>query len=268
MSERIENSKTIDPWEELKSFTDARIALGRCGVAPPLEATLDFRFAHARARDAVHQPFEWERMFEAFQPLCKTLVIASQATDRFEFLTRPDKGRRLDDSSLASLKSAASEADSPDVCIVLGDGLSSRAIHENAFPFLERFLARLRKTNLSLAPVCIAKNARVALSDQIGEVLGAKLVCMLIGERPGLSSPNSMGMYLTYEPCVGKTDESRNCISNIRAGGLSIEHAVQKVSYLIEQAFAQKRSGVELKDEMPRNYIPFIDTPRLGKLAD
>ncbi|MDQ8205160.1 ethanolamine ammonia-lyase subunit EutC [Pelagicoccus sp. SDUM812003] len=264
MSDSIEKVETKDPWEDLKAFTDARIALGRCGVAPPLASTLDFRFAHAQARDAVHQIFEWERIAREIEPMKRTLVVASQAGDRFEYLTRPDKGRLLDADSRQRLSDCSQAEKGADLCIVVADGLSARAIHENAVPFLERFLKQLAGVSISVSPVCVARNARVALSDPIGAALRAKLVCMLVGERPGLSSPNSMGIYLTYDPLPGKTDEARNCISNVRQGGLSIERAAQKTSYLIENALRLKRSGVALKDEMPSNYLPFIDTPRLA----
>jgi len=254
---------TEDPWQDMKSFTAARIALGRCGVAPPLSSTLDFKLSHAKARDAVHCEFKQAELVEALNAVYPTIALQSAAADRKEYLTRPDLGRCLSEASSERLNSLESSADGYDLCLVIGDGLSARAIHENALPFVEDFIKQLHGIGLSVAPITVVSNARVAIGDPITEKLKARLCIMLIGERPGLSSPNSMGIYLTYEAMRGKTDEARNCISNIREGGLSIEQGVQKLSYLVEQAFIQKRSGVALKDMMPANYLPFEAIPRL-----
>ncbi len=253
-----------DPWEALREHTQARIALGRCGAAPPLHETLAFRLAHARARDAVHSEFRQEELADEIAAFHPVIRLRSEAADRLDYLTRPDKGRRLHAESTQLLAAQDVPMDGYDLCLVVGDGLSSKAIHQNAPDFLRRFIGLARQIPLRVAPVCVVANARVAVADPIGEALKAAVVAILIGERPGLSSPNSMGIYMTWEPRSGKTDEARNCISNIRPGGLSIEAGVRKLSYLVEQARALKFSGVRLKDQMPRDYLPFINTPMLG----
>jgi len=247
----------------MRSFTDARIALGRCGVAPPLQATLDFRLSHARARDAVHCEFQQAELVKEIAAFHPCLALSSAAQDRKEYLTRPDLGRKLSPESSELLKKQDIAESGYDLCLVIGDGLSARAIHENAFPFVEEFMKATAAVGLKLAPICVVNNARVAVGDPIAEMMRARLCVVLIGERPGLSSPNSMGAYLTYETHSGKTDEARNCISNIREGGLSLGDGVRKLSYLIEEAFKQKRSGVELKDLMRNDYLPFESMPKL-----
>ena len=255
---------TEDPWTDLRQFTDARIALGRCGVAPPLKANLDFKLAHAQARDAIYCEFAKEDLERELSAQHPALILKSEAETRHEYLTRPDKGRKLNEESLNALKLVEAPTGGYDLCIVVGDGLSPRAIHESAVDFIRSFFEASGGTTLKIAPICVVENARVAIADEVGKTLGAKLSVILIGERPGLSSPNSMGIYLTYEPQPGKTDESRNCISNVRPGGLSIQAGVQKLSYLIENAISLKLSGVNLKDTMPTNYLPFFNTPTLG----
>ena len=246
---------TQDIWSELKQFTDARISLGRCGTSLPLRESLAFKLAHAQARDAVLQPFDMDWLASELEKSgYTTLQLASSVADRKEFLTRPDKGRRLDDPSRALL---SARHNGVDLAIVIGDGLSSRAIHENALPFIHEFMALVAQTDLTTAPICLVKNARVAVADDVAHLLGARLVIMLIGERPGLSSPNSLGIYMTYDPKPGTTDESRNCISNIRQGGMSARAAAQKLAYLVETALQTKTSGVQLKDRMSPDYLPF-----------
>lgn len=251
---------TTDPWSELRRFTDARISLGRCGSSLPLAESLAFKLAHAQARDAVWQPFEAEALAARVRDMGEDcLLLSSVVADRGEYLTRPDKGRRLDEPSRAAL------ADAPkgrDVCLVVCDGLSSRAVHENAAPFLECFLAYLNTTALTHAPVCLVANGRVAVADEVAALMEARLVVNLIGERPGLSSPDSLGVYMTYAAVPGTTDESRNCISNVRTGGLPVEEGARKLAYLVENAFAMKLSGVRLKDKMPAAYLPFQETPK------
>lgn len=251
------NDKIVihDPWEGLKEFTDARIGLGRCGTSLPLSEVLDFKLAHAKARDAVLQPMQTEKMIAGLaDDDIASFALSSSVESRSEYLTRPDKGRCLSDDSKKLLADKAQEVD---VCLVVGDGLSSRAIHENGMPFIQSFLSVITKSKFSVSPICFVDNCRVAIADEIAPFFKAELTVILIGERPGLSSPNSLGIYLTYRPKPGKTDESRNCISNIRTGGLSIAKGVQKLSYLIENAFIQKESGVYLKDKMGDDYLPF-----------
>lgn len=249
---------TQDMWTELKQFTDARISLGRCGTSLPLHESLAFKLAHAKARDAVLQPFKMDWLARELKNSgYTTLQLTSSVADRREFLTRPDKGRRLDDPSRALL---TAQHKGGDLAIVIGDGLSPRAIHENALPFIQNFMALVSQTNLTTTPICLVKNARVAVADEIAYLQGSRLVIMLIGERPGLSSPNSLGIYMTYAPKPGTTDESRNCISNIRQGGMRTKAAAQKLAYLVETALQSKTSGIQLKDRMSPDYLPFGTT--------
>ena len=251
-----------DPWQGLKKFTDARIGLGRCGTSLPLKESLNFKLAHAQARDAVLQPMCVNNIVAELEKSgIKSTQLTSSVKNRSEFLTRPDKGRMLSEKSKEILDA---QAQTGDICIVVGDGLSSRAIHENALQFLQEFLEATYKTSYSTSPVCFVENARVAISDEIAPFFRAKIGVILIGERPGLSSPNSLGIYLTYQPHPGMTDESRNCISNVRKGGLPISEGVRKLTYLIEMAFHQKESGVYLKDRMNSAYLPFSGDIEFG----
>jgi len=249
-----------DPWDGLKCFTDARIALGRSGGSLPLRESLSFRLDHARARDAVHSPFQAEELIRELETDgLECLELHSAVSSRDEYLTRPDKGRCLSEKSKARLKEYPHKGF--DICLAVSDGLSSRAVHENAAPFINTFAETLASTSLTLSPVNVVRNGRVAVADEVGQLLGARLSVILIGERPGLSSPDSMGIYLTWTPQPGTTDEARNCISNIRKAGLSVPEAVRKLAYLIEEAFRIQGSGVELKDRMGDNYLPFGREP-------
>lgn len=212
---------TDDPWSTLRQFTDARIGLGRCGVSLPVKEWLNFRLAHACARDAVFMPLQSEKLLAAFaENHLECLHLKSAVQDKNEFLTRPDKGRRLSDTSRERL--AAYKREHPnvksDICIVISDGLSAQAVHDNAVPFALTFAKQITDAGLSLAPVVLAELGRVAVADEVASCLGARLAVLLIGERPGLSAPNSLSVYMTYNPAIGKTDEMRNCISNIRNG--------------------------------------------------
>jgi len=251
---------TDDPWEDLRRYTDARIALGRCGVSLPHKEWLRFRLAHARARDAVLTPFDRQSVRAALENGgLHCLDLTSAARGKEEFLARPDKGRRLSEASRALLERefAQTRQQGADICLVISDGLSARAIHENAAPFALSFLARAREAGFSTTPVALVEYGRVAVADEVASLMGARLVVILIGERPGLSSPNSLGVYLTYAPFPGCTDEARNCISNVRPAGLSIEEGVRKLCYLVQGAFARGVTGVNLKDDMPAAYLPF-----------
>lgn len=251
---------TEDPWAELKRFTAARIALGRSGSSLPLKESLSFRLDHARARDAVHSPFRRAELAARLvgaglaEAKLACLELESSVADRSEYLTRPDKGRRLSSRSRTLLER---EKTGFDICLVIGDGLSARAIHENAAPFVLACLKIFDQAGLTVAPVCVVENARVAIADEIASLLSARLSIILIGERPGLSAPNSMGIYLTMNPGPGTTDEKRNCISNVREGGLSLPEGVRKLGYLVEEAFRLGYSGVGLKDRMAADYLPF-----------
>ncbi|WP_343667898.1 ethanolamine ammonia-lyase subunit EutC [Chitinophaga sp.] len=238
-----------DPWASLKAYTTARIALGRTGTAIPLKEVLDFRLAHAHARDAVYSALSVNVLQEQLQPFhLPVLLLHSKAVDRHEYLQRPDKGRQLDAESIALLKSTAAGYLFKDVAIILADGLSATAMNINTQPLLEILIPLLKKAGLSLAPVCIVQQGRVASGDEAGEILKAKVTLMLIGERPGLSAADSMGAYITFAPKTGITDEVRNCISNIREEGLQYEVAAQKILYLIQEAIRLRLTGVGLKD--------------------
>lgn len=245
---------TPDPWRKLRTFTGARIGLGRCGTSLPLQESLDFKLAHAMARDAVHQPMDTEKVIEELgEHGHRVLSLASSAATRDEYLTRPDRGKLLDRESAGLLQKKGPKAD---ICIILCDGLSALAVHESGVPLICGLLEILGQTTLTAAPICLVKNGRVAIGDEIGSLLGARMTVTLIGERPGLSSPNSLGVYITCNPAPETTDEARNCISNIRPGGMSIADGVQKISYIVEEGLTRGKTGVGLKDKMPGNYLP------------
>jgi ethanolamine ammonia-lyase small subunit len=236
-----------DPWRELRRFTDARIALGRAGGSLPTAALLEFGLAHARAKDALHLPFDAQALKgELIAAGFPALTVHSAAADRATYLCRPDLGRRLDPAGRELLLHFR-QASRPEIAFVVADGLCSPAVAAHALPVLRETVARL--PGWRLAPVVIAEQSRVALGDEIGELLQAELVVMLIGERPGLSSPDSMGIYLTYGPRVGCSDAQRNCISNVRPQGLDYARAAHRLVYLLTAARGLKLSGVNLKDE-------------------
>lgn len=235
-----------NPWEALRRYTRARIALGRAGSGLPTAPLLAFELAHAQARDAVHQPLDAEALQAALRERgLASLDAHSAAPDRDHYLRRPDLGRRLDEASLAALRAAATQP--ADVVFVIADGLSSRAVASHALPLLDALLPKL--DGWRVAPVVIARQSRVALGDEIGETLRAAFVAMLIGERPGLSSPDSMGLYLTAAPRVGRMDAERNCISNVRPEGLGYAAAAAKLHYLLTRARTLGYTGVNLKDD-------------------
>lgn len=257
---------TGDPWTELKSFTDARIALGRCGAGVPHEAWLDFSLDHAKARDAVRKPLDRASVRVPLENAGYEVIDVESACGSLEtYLQRPDLGRRLSESSRALLSGLDSSQKGKDVCVCICDGLSSTAVQENAASVAISFIGEARKAGLSVAPVVLAEHGRVALGDDVCVALGARSVVVLIGERPGLSSPDSLGVYMTYAPFRGCTDEARNCISNVRPAGLSVKEAVLKLCYLLQGAFVRKLSGVSLKDDMPAGYLPFA--PQYSSLS-
>jgi ethanolamine ammonia-lyase small subunit len=241
-----------DPWALLRRHTPARIGLGRRGVSQPLAAQLAFQVAHAQARDAVHRAFDAEAVAAAVQALgLPTLRLHSAAPDRAAYLKRPDLGRQLDAASTAQLQAlpAHFEADMPvDIAVVVADGLSALAAERHAAPLLAALQAALGPT-WRWAPVAVVQQARVAIGDPIGHALGARLVVVLIGERPGLSSPDSLGIYLTWAPRPGRSDAERNCISNVRPEGLPPAEAATRLAWLLQQARQRQLTGVALKDE-------------------
>lgn len=238
--------KISDPWEPLKEFTAARIALGRVGDSIPLRQELEFKLAHAHARDAVYSELNTGMLLNGLKNHeIPVIQLHSQAENRQQYLQRPDLGRIPGEPSMQVIADHSAPCD---ICLILADGLSANAINANAIPLLNTLIPLLKAMEYRLSPLCIAEQARVAIADHIAAGLQAKLSVILIGERPGLSSADSIGAYLTYAPAPGLTDESRNCISNIRGQGLSTKLAAEKILYLIQEAFRLKLSGVNLKD--------------------
>ncbi|WP_412071293.1 ethanolamine ammonia-lyase subunit EutC [Pseudomonas fluorescens] len=240
-----------NPWLELRRLTPARIALGRTGTSLPTSAQLDFQFAHAQARDAVHLPFDHAGLSAQLTERGReSLLLHSAAADRNSYLQRPDLGRKLSDESAQALREyAAAHPGGVDLAIVVADGLSALAVHRHTLPFITRLEEQMGADGWSMAPVVLVEQGRVAVGDEIGQLLGAKMLVMLIGERPGLSSPDSLGLYFTYNPKIGLTDAYRNCISNVRLEGLSYGMAAHRLLYLMREACRRQLSGVNLKDE-------------------
>jgi ethanolamine ammonia-lyase small subunit len=238
------------PWHDWRSATAARIALGRVGVSLPTDEALRFGQAHALARDAIHTALDVPALQAALEQAGHRVVCAhSCATDRTTYLRRPDLGRQLAPADRELLQALAATAqEKPDIAVVVGDGLSSLAVQRHALPLLTALLPRLAP-GTRLAPIVLVQQARVAVADDVGEALGARLSVILIGERPGLSSPDSLGIYMTHAPRRGRTDAERNCISNVRPEGLSFEVAAHKLAWLIAQALHHGHSGIALKDE-------------------
>jgi len=231
-----------NPLSKLRSLTPARIGIGRAGSGVPTAELLAFGLAHARARDAVHAQLDVEGMVSALGSLnLPVRVVRSQAPDRATYLRRPDLGRRL--SNDMHLNKTPKQ-----IALAIVDGLSALAVERHAVPLIRALIA-LAPQRWAGAPAAIALQGRVALGDAIGERFGAQLVVVLIGERPGLSSPDSLGAYLTFAPRVGRTDAERNCVSNIRPAGLSYEAAAQRIDWLAAAALARGLTGVGLKDE-------------------
>lgn len=251
-----------DPLAFLKEFTDARIALGRAGGSLPTGAVLDFRMAHARARDAVHLAFEAEDLCARLGARdWSTVNVASAAPDRPTFLQRPDLGRQLDELSRQRLAALPGTGVGYDTVFVIGDGLSPLAVQRHVLPLLDLLLPVLRAAGWQIAPLVVAAQARVALGDEIGFILRAPMTVMLIGERPGLTSPDSLGVYLTFDPRSGRMDSERNCLSNIRPEGMDYPLAAHKLLYLMREARRRRISGVLLKDEAPPTAL---NGPHLG----
>ena len=239
-------SQPADPrsWAALRRYTSARIAIGRAGCGLPTKAHLEFQAAHARARDAVQAELHVDAIMEALSAFgAPVYAVQSAAPNRQVYLRQPNLGRLLSAESKAQLSEPMI---APDVVIVIGDGLSSVAVERNAIPVLTLLWPRLKNLAYLLGPIVVATQARVALADQIGELLQAKLSLIMIGERPGLSTADSLGLYLTYGPRVGRVDSERNCISNVRDGGMNSEAAATQALDLIKSMFAHRASGVLL----------------------
>lgn len=259
-----DNNLIRNDWSVLREFTPARIGLGRAGTSLPTRVNLQFQLDHARARDAVLAPLD----VSALQAQLGAMGLVSQpvrsmAHDRRTYLQRPDLGRTLQSADAGRLREQWHGKTPWDVAILVADGLSSLAVARHAAPLLQQLMPLLH-AQYRVAPVCVAEQGRVALGDDVGEALQAKLVLVLIGERPGLSSPDSLGIYLTWQPRRGRTDADRNCISNVRPQGLDYAAAAQTCAYLIAGAFKAGISGVQLKDQSrvlentAMNAIPFL----------
>jgi ethanolamine ammonia-lyase small subunit len=232
-----------DPWAKLAAHTPARIALGRAGASPPTRAVLGFALAHAQARDAVHAGLDLAKLSAALAVTGRPVITRdSAAPDRMTYLRRPDLGRRL-----AATADKALNGHGPcDVAFVVADGLSAHAVMAHAAAVITATLPRL--SGLAVGPIVVARQARVAIGDPIGAALGARLVIVLIGERPGLTAADSLGAYLTFDPKPGRTDAERNCLSNIHGGGLSADAAAHRLVWLTRAALTRGLSGVDLKD--------------------
>jgi ethanolamine ammonia-lyase small subunit len=251
---------TESPWAEWRSVTPARLALGRAGAGMPTDEVLRFGWAHAMARDAIHAALDVPKLEATLQAQGWTVAQThSRAADRTTYLRRPDLGRVIDPDEIAKLRAAPIVRS--DICIVIGDGLSSLAVDRHAAPLLAA-LKPLLADRLKHAPVVIATQARVALADEIAELFQAKLSIMLIGERPGLSSPDSLGIYITHAPFRGRNDAGRNCISNVRPEGLSYAAAAFRLAWLVREALSLGLTGVNLKDESDLA-LPAGNTKRL-----
>jgi len=239
---------------DLRRFTPARVSLGQAGPAVPTHEQLRFQLDHALARDAVHARLDVNALLRELRgrgmdcaALRSAVGEAAGAGDRSVYLRRPDLGRRLDERSAEELRErTAKMAAKPDVAVVIADGLSSLAVERHAIPLMDEIKAAIGAENV--APVCVVSDGRVAIGDEIGFLLGARIAIVLIGERPGLSSPDSLGVYITWEPKPGRTDAERNCISNIRAEGLSYREAAQRIAYYLSEAKRLGTTGVLLKE--------------------
>jgi ethanolamine ammonia-lyase small subunit len=237
---------TRDPWDGLRKHTPARIALGRAGASLPTAELLAFAADHAEARDAVYSELDVGKLLAELSPVgLPVLALRSRAGDRESYLKRPDLGRRLDEASATMVRSEGVVH----LSLIVADGLSALAVQRHAAEVLLHLVPLLRSRGFSLGPIYIVTQARVAIEDEIGGLLKAKVAVILIGERPGLGSVDSLGAYLVHGPAIGNTDAHRNCISNIRAGHLEPPAAAETIGWFIEQALARGMSGVMLKDE-------------------
>lgn len=238
---------STDRFETLRSFTAARIGLARSGPGIATRDHLAFRAAHALARDAVQTPLDLDAVAAALQPLgLPVLRVESRAADQQTYLTRPDLGRRLSQGAAEHLQAQAAGAE---IAVLVAGGLSAFATASHAADLLGLLVPAWQKAGRRLGPLCLAPRGRVALGDEVGAILGARLVLVLIGERPGLSSPDSLGAYLTLAPRLGRTDADRNCISNIRPEGMVLAEAARRILWLTDQAMARGITGVALKDD-------------------
>ena len=242
-----------DRFAELRAYTAARIGLGRSGPGIATADHLAFRAAHALARDAVHASLDLDALEAALAPLgLPVLRVESRCPDQASYLTRPDLGRRLADASVTLLQS---QAPGEEIVVLVAGGLSARATASHGATLLGLLVPEIQRSGRRVGPICIAPRGRVALGDEVGALLGARLVLVLIGERPGLTSPDSLGAYVTVHPAVGRTDADRNCVSNIRPEGMPLTEAARRIAWLIDQAMVRGISGVTLKDDSDRTLL-------------
>ena len=244
---------------DLRDLTPARVGLGRAGASMTTKALLEFTLDHARARDAVHAAFDVPALISGLSDLgLEALDVSSRARNRKDYLRRPDLGRTLDQASQHLL--ASHNGSTCQLAVVVGDGLSPTAVNAHAIELVRSLIPRLAVDGIEIGHAAVASGARVALGDEIGAILGARMVVMLIGERPGLSAPDSLGAYLTFAPRVGLTDAERNCVSNIHGSGLGYDEAAFRIAWLIREGLAREVTGVALKDESggrtPQHIIP------------
>ncbi|CAM2870490.1 ethanolamine ammonia-lyase subunit EutC [Rariglobus hedericola] len=238
-----------DPWVGLRRYTSARIALGRTGGSQRMQTVLDFRLSHARARDAVMAPFDREGIAGRFVKAgFDTQRVVTAVTDKKTYLVRPDLGRRLADTSRSELQSLAPAWGQRDLVIIVSDGLAAQAAERHAVETVTLLAGQLRAAGWTIYPILLAPYGRVKLQDEVGELLGARHALMLLGERPGLGMPDSLGAYLTHHPCATCTDADRNCVSNIRPEGLPPLAAARKLAHLLIESARLGVSGVALKD--------------------
>lgn len=239
-----------DSWAALRQFTRARIALGRTGASWRTETLLDFRLAHAQARDAVCKPFDPDCVERQLRELgCETVRLSTEAQSHAVFLKRPDLGRKLSPESRQLLIQNAAAWSQRNLAVIVSEGLSGLAAETQAAPTLARLLPLLTQAGWTLCPIFVVPYARVKLQDEIGGLLKTRHALAMLGERPGLGSPDSLGAYLTYEPGPNKTDADRNCVSNIRPQGLPPEEAARKLAQLLLRSDAQRCSGIKLKED-------------------
>lgn len=233
---------------DLRDLTPARVGLGRAGAGLPTRALLEFTLDHARARDAVHAALDVPGLIAGLAGLGLEVPAVSSCTrDRREYLKRPDLGRKLDQASQQLL--ATRHGGSCRLALVVGDGLSPAAVNAHAVALVGSLMPRLAAERIDIGCAVLASGARVALGDEIGAIVGARMVVVLIGERPGLSAPDSLGAYLTFAPRPGVTDAERNCVSNIHGAGLDYDEAALRIAWLIREGLAREITGLGLKDE-------------------
>lgn len=259
-----------NPWERLNAFTGARIGLGRAGVSLPTRKLLAFQLAHARAQDAVHCPLDVDalatELTDTLGLTASPIRLHSQAQGRAMYLQRPDYGRRLNDEARKCLQKAAASQQRYDLAVVVVDGLSAFAVQQNSAPFLSGLYRSLSEdaVDWKLAPLTIVEQGRVAIGDEVGALLNADAVLVVIGERPGLSSPDSLGLYMTWAPEPGLRDDQRNCISNVRPAGLKVDEAARRLVLLLKEARQRKLSGVQLKDRSENNILEGGESNSIG----